>query len=162
MSLPGWLAAGWLTEHKPTRAETTALLAVIERDLRDSEVAALSPDTQLALAYNAALQVATIALAASGYRASRERKHCVTIQSLADTIGATPSIVNRLDGFRKKRNIDDYERAGSTSIKEAAELRDLARQLRDDVRSWLARTHPDLLYDDEFCGLVVARPGASG
>jgi hypothetical protein len=62
-------------------------------------------DTQLGLAYNAALQAATIALAASGYRASRERKHYITIQSLTHTIGTDPVAVRKLDAFRKKRNI---------------------------------------------------------
>ena len=117
MSLTDWKAAGWLVDHKPTRDETRALLGVLDRDLRDSEVPALSPDTQLGLAYNAALQAGTIALAAHGYRASRERKHYVTIQSLAMTIGADAAIVRKLDTFRKKRNIGDYERAGSTSTK---------------------------------------------
>lgn len=145
MSLTDWHAAGWLTEHKPTREETRALLGVIERDLRDSEVEALSPDTQLGLAYNAALQAGTIALAACGYRATRERKHHVTIQSLTHTIVADASLVNRLDACRKKRNLGDYERAGSTSVREAGEARDLARRLRDDVRAWLERLHPELL-----------------
>jgi hypothetical protein len=145
MSLTDWKAAGWLVEHEPSQDETRSLLGVIDRDLSDSAVAVLSPDTQLGLAYNAALQVGTIALAAHGYRASRERKHDVTIQSLAITIGADPAIVRRLDAFRKKRNIGDYERAGSTSVKEAAELRDLARKLRTAVHEWLNGHHPDLL-----------------
>ena len=145
MSLTSWLAAGWLTEHRPTREETQSLLGIIERDLRDSEVEALSPDTQLGLAYNAALQAGTVALAACGYRAARERKHYITIQSLAHTIVADASLVNKLDAYRKKRNLGDYERAGSTSVREAAEARDLARRIRDDVRAWLERLHPELL-----------------
>jgi phosphoribosylamine-glycine ligase len=102
--LAGWRDARWLGEHKPSRDETRALLKVIDRDLRDSAVAAISPDTQLGLAYNAALQAATIALAASGYRASRERKHHITIQSLTHTIGTDAAAVRKLDAFRKKRN----------------------------------------------------------
>lgn len=145
MSLTSWLAAGWLTEHRPTPEETAALFGVIERDLRDSEVEVLSPDTQLGLAYNAALQAATIALAACGYRAARDRKHFVTIQSLAYTIGADVSVVKRLDAYRKKRNLGDYERAGSMSVGEAAEARELAGRLRDGVRVWLQQTHPELL-----------------
>ena len=145
MSLTDWKAAGWLVEHEPSQDETRALLGVVDRDLRDSEVAALSPDTQLGLAYNAALQAGTIALAAHGCRASRERKHYVTIQSLAITIGADPVTVRKLDAFRKKRNIGDYERAGSTSTTEAAELRELARELRAAVHAWLEHYHPELL-----------------
>jgi hypothetical protein len=145
MSLAGWRDASWLSEHKPSRDETRALLDIIDRDLRDSAVAAISPDTQLGLAYNAALQTATIALAASGYRASRERKHYITIQSLTHTIGTDPVAVRKLDASRKKRNIGDDERAGSTSATEATELRDLARLLRDDVHRWLEHHHPELL-----------------
>jgi hypothetical protein len=145
MSLTEWKAAGWLVEHEPSQDETQALLGVIDRDRRDSQVAALSPDAQLGLAYNAALQAGTIALAAHGYRASRERKHYVTIQSLAITIGADPPTVRKLDAFRKKRNIGDYERAGSTSAKEASELRELAVDLRAAVHRWLEAHHPDLL-----------------
>jgi hypothetical protein len=115
MSLTDWAAAGWLVEHRPSQDETRALLGVIDRDLRDSAVAALSPDSQLGLAYNAALQAGTIALAALGYRASRERKHYITIQSLAVTIGADPAIVRRLDAFRKKRNcLVETERSATT------------------------------------------------
>ena len=77
--------------------------------------------------------------------AARERKHYVTIQSLALTIGAAPALVSRLDAFRKKRNIGDYERAGSTSAKEALEMRDLARELRAAVHGWLEQHHPELL-----------------
>jgi hypothetical protein len=145
MSLAGWRDAGWLGEHKPSRDETRALLDVIDRDLRDSAVAAISPDTQLGLAYNAALQAATIALAASGYRASRERKHYISIQSLTHTIGTDAVAVRKLDAYRKKRNIGDYERAGSTSATEASELRGLPRLLRDDVCRWLEHHHPELL-----------------
>ena len=90
--MTGWQAAGWLTEHRPSREETQSLLGIIERDLRDSEVEALSPDTQLGLAYNAALQAGTVALAACGYRAARERKHYITIQSLAHTISEGASL----------------------------------------------------------------------
>ena len=59
-----------MTKHQATADEIRELLAVADRDLHDSDVAGLSTDTQLGLAYNAALQVATAALAAEGYRAA--------------------------------------------------------------------------------------------
>lgn len=113
--------------------------------MKDSAVAGISPDTQLGLAYNAALQVCAAALAAAGYRASRERKHYLTLQSAAHTIGADAKLVARLDAFRKKRNVGDYERVGLTSSKEAAELREVAKDLRDRVRSWIEKSRPELL-----------------
>ena len=145
MSLTSWRAAGWLVEHKTTPEEVRELFAVAERDLKDSAVAGISPDTQLGLAYNAALQLCTAALAAAGYRASRERKHYLTLQSAAHTIGADAKLVGRLDAFRKKRNVSDYERVGMTSSKEAEELREMAKDLRDRVRSWIEMSRPELL-----------------
>ena len=79
MSLTNWHTAGWVVEHKTTPEEIRDLFAVSERDLKDSEVVGISPDTQLGLAYNAALQVCAAALAAAGYRASRDRKHYVKL-----------------------------------------------------------------------------------
>lgn len=55
----------------------------------------MSPDWKLNIAYNAALQAATAALAASGYRAAREQHHYRTIQSLAHTLGWKAARVNQ-------------------------------------------------------------------
>ena len=71
MSLNDWLKRGWLVEHKPSRKEVADLFGVASRDLEDCETPGLSPDRKLNIAHNAALQVATAALAASGFRASR-------------------------------------------------------------------------------------------
>jgi hypothetical protein len=49
------------------------------------------------IAYNAALQAATAALAAAGYRASRDAHHYRVIQSLKETIGADASVVTTFD-----------------------------------------------------------------
>jgi hypothetical protein len=145
MSLTAWLSYGWLTEHEPTAAEIRDLLALVERDLGDSAVIHLSPDWRLNIAYNAALQAATAALAAAGYRASREAHHYRAIQSLAFTIGAPPSVIARLDLFRKKRNLGGYERAGAVSDQEAAEMRELAQEIAAAVRRWLEENRPDLM-----------------
>jgi len=75
MSLAEWLNKGWLTNHKANPREIAELLGVADRDLTDSQIRGLSPDSQLSLAYNAALQMATAALAAAGYRAAREAHH---------------------------------------------------------------------------------------
>lgn len=145
MSLSDWQKFGWLTTHQSTRDEIRALLAVADRDLHDSQVAGLSTDTQLGLAYNAALQVATSALAAAGYRASRDSKHLRTIESLAFTLQLDRADVRKLDAFRKKRNVSDYERAGATSAGEAAEMKVFARELRGRVEVWLQHHHSHLL-----------------
>jgi hypothetical protein len=104
----------------------------------------LSADTQLSLAYNAALQLAAAALAAAGYRAARESKHLRTIESLAFTIQMHRSDIRRFDAFRKKRNVSDYERAGATSETEAAEMKALATDLLRRLDEWLKQHHAEL------------------
>jgi hypothetical protein len=118
---------------------------VVERDLADSAADALSADWRMNIAYNAALQAATAALAAAGYRASRDQHHHRVIQSLRETIQAETRTVNTFDAFRKKRNITGYERAGLVSDADAETMRALAASVRDDVISWLKRTHQELL-----------------
>jgi hypothetical protein len=61
-------------------------------------------------------------LAASGYRATRDSHHYRVIQSLSFTLGVEPGVVDQLDFFRKKRNVDEYERAGLASDQEAEEM----------------------------------------
>lgn len=145
MSLRDWLRNGWLTEHKTSPQEISDLLAIAERDLTDCRATGLSPDWRLSIAYNAALQVSTAALAAAGYRATRESHHYRVIQSLTYTIEANASLITRLDAFRKKRNIGDYERAGTISEQEAGEMVALAELLRENVREWLRANHPELI-----------------
>jgi len=139
------LRNGWLVEHTTSTAEIGELLAIADRDLTDCRVQGLSPEWRLNIAYNAALQASTAALAACGYRASREAHHYRVIQSLALTIGADAGLVRQFDLFRKKRNIGGYERAGTVSDKEANEMIALAEQIRQEVRDWLVSYHPDLV-----------------
>ena len=145
MSLKNWRDNGWLTDHKTSPQEIEDLLAVAERDLKDSSAASLSPDWQLAIAYNAALQAATAALYASGFRAAREAHHYRVIQSLAHTIQAKPNLINQLDKFRKKRNIGGYEAAGRISKQEADEMKKLAKDLYDQIITWLHQNHANLM-----------------
>jgi hypothetical protein len=103
MSLRNWLNNGWLKEHLTSSQEIAALLAVADRDLSDCRISGLSSDWKLNIAYNAALQTATAALAASGYRAVRGAHHYRVIHSLAHTIKADVDLVSFLDQFRKKK-----------------------------------------------------------
>ena len=145
MSLQNWLNNGWLEEHRTSSQEIAALFAVADRDLSDCRTSGLSSDWRLNIAHNAALQTATAALAASGYRAVRGAHHYRVIHSLAHTIKADVGLVSLLDQFRKKRNISEYDHVGMISDQEAKEMVDLAIQLRKDVEKWLRENHPDLL-----------------
>lgn len=145
MSLRDWQENRWLIEHRVSAQEIIDLLTVADRDLTDCMVPGLSSDARLALAYNGALQAVAAALAASGYRAARNRHHYTLIQSLIHTIKADPKVIAEFDQFRKKRNISGYERAGSVSDQEANRMVALAKQLRRDIEKWLRATHPGLL-----------------
>lgn len=147
MSLQDWLRNAWLTEHETSREEIADLLSVIDRDLHDCQASGLSADWRLSIAYNAALQVAVAGLAAEGYRTTRESHHHRAIHSLALTLGLDDRTVAQLDAFRKKRNISDYERAGSTSDQEAGEMISLAQKLRKELVHWLRARHTELAPD---------------
>jgi hypothetical protein len=148
MSFSLWLEKGWLKEHKPTPREISDFLAVADRSLNDCQVAGLSSDGKLDIAHNAALQSSAAALAASGYRASREAYHYYIIQSLSFTLQLDKSVIHRLDKLRRKRNISDYERTGLVSEQEAQEMVELAIQLRQQVQVWIRNNHPELMNID--------------
>lgn len=65
MSLADWQKFGWLKVHRTNRNEIAELMAVVDRDLAASETPGLHNDWSFNIAYNAALQLATAALAAS-------------------------------------------------------------------------------------------------
>jgi hypothetical protein len=116
--LEDWVASKWLVKHRTSRSEIGSLLDLAERDLKDAQVAALSPDWRHNIAYNAILQLAQAALAAAGYRASREQHH---------------------------RNRAEYDAAGLISEAEAEEVYVAARDLRLLVEEWLRKRFPDLM-----------------
>jgi hypothetical protein len=118
-------------------------LRIADRDLAASQVKGLPADWRLAIAYNSALQSA--ALAAAGYRASRDNHHYRVIQALEFTVAPDRTLIHTLDGFRKKRNLSNYDAAGSISDREAEEMLRLAKSLRTDVETWIRRTYPELI-----------------
>jgi hypothetical protein len=67
MSWTKLLAARKIHTHQSSKQELDELRAVVRRDLADAALPALSEDRRFATAYNAALQVARMATACSGY-----------------------------------------------------------------------------------------------
>jgi hypothetical protein len=145
VSLADWLANHWLVAHEASPEEIADLFSVVDRDLKDAAVPRLSADWRLGIAYNAALQLATLALAAEGYRPGRERAHERAILSLRETAGIAGNTVDLLDTVRRKRNQISYEHAGTTSDAEAEEFHKTVTTLRTDVVRWLNKRHPALL-----------------
>lgn len=145
MSLQSWLQNSWLVQHATSPEEIANLLAISDRDLAACQVKELPADWRFAIAYNAGLQAATAALAAAGYRATRDNHHYRVIQSLEFTTAPGRKFIDTFDGFRKKRNFSNYDLAGSVSDKEADEMLKLAISLRAEVEKWIRAIHPKLL-----------------
>lgn len=147
MSLEEWLRSGYLTEHQATVAEIQKLLGLVDRELSDAAVPGLSDDGRFMHAYDAALQLCTIALHVSGYKVSRGKgHHSYTINSLEYALGRHQTAnKNYLSTCSMKRNHSLYDHAGVVSAQDAQDLLDTARQLRVEVLNWLRTNHANLL-----------------
>jgi hypothetical protein len=60
------LASGAIKRHKTSKKELDSIREIVERDLADASLPALSTDLRFATAYNAALQTAKMALGCAG------------------------------------------------------------------------------------------------
>ncbi len=140
-NLQSWLRNNWLVQHATSSHEIANLFAISDRDLAACQTRNLPADWRFAIAYNAALQAATAALAAAGYRASRESHHYRVIQSLEFTLALERKMIDTFDSFRKKRNFSSYDVAGSVST----EMYELASTLRAKVEGWIGKNYPKLL-----------------
>ncbi len=146
MTLKDLLADGRIRPHKTSAKEIADLLRVVNRDLADADVAQLSIDRRFVTAYNAALQLATIALHAAGYRTAATGHHWATFHVLPEIIGPqSQARTDYLDSCRSKRNVTDYDRAGEISEKELSEILAEVRRFRVDLVAWLRKNHPSLL-----------------
>jgi uncharacterized protein (UPF0332 family) len=146
MRLKELLADGRIRPHKTSAREVGDLLRVVERDLADAGVKQLSTDRRFATAYNAALQLATIALHAAGYRATGAGHHWATFQVLPELIGRrTQARADYFDSCRSKRNVTDYDRAGEISEHDVKEILAETETFRKELLAWLRKNHPSLL-----------------
>ena len=147
MTLEDWRKEDKLKAHTTNPQEIQSLFRVIDRDIFDARVTAVSADRRFATAYNAALQLATVALLASGYRVTAGKgHHFVTISSLPFTMGkqALPRM-KYLNICRQARNKTDYDRAGVTEEQEVTELLAEVMEFRQDLLDWLKQHYPVLL-----------------
>jgi hypothetical protein len=146
MSLADWQKNGWIKAHQATPREVADLLALAARDLKESKAKGLGDDWRFSIAYNAALQASTAALIAAGYSAAKgESNHFRVIQSLSLTIGLDTAKVDQFDRYRKKRSMTIYDVAGAVTAVEAKQIHAFATELFEQVRSWIASAHADLL-----------------
>lgn len=149
IALDDLLANGRLKRHRPSAAETRALLAVADRHLKDASLSELSDDGRFTAAYGAVLALATIVICASGYRVGRvPGHHRLTIGLLPVLVGANERTrATYFDACRRKRNQADYERAAAVTTAEVDALLEATVEFRQDVLTWLERDHPLLARD---------------
>lgn len=146
VTLKQFLAEGRLRRHRTNPREIRDLFRVVDRNLEDAAVERISVDLRFATAYQAALQLATIVLTASGYRSVGAGHHWVTFKVLPELLGSgSQDLADYFDQCRDKRNVLDYDRAGEIAETEAEELLQEAREFRTAVLAWLRQRHPRLV-----------------
>jgi len=146
VTLKQFLAEGRLKPHRTSPKEVQDLPRVADRDLKDASVAAISLDRRFIITYQAVFQLATILLAASGFRTAGAGRHWVTFKVLPELLGSEiQNLSDYFDQCRNKRNLSDYDRAGEISRDEAEELLREAKKFRSIVLSWLKAHHARLL-----------------
>ena len=146
MSLELWEKNGWLRKYRTSAQEGASVLDIVVRDLNDASRKEISTDWRYNIAYNAGLQLAIIVLYAAGYRAGRgESKHYRVIQTLPLVMGPQfSSKRDYLDNCRRKRNVSEYDAAGTISAKEADDLLRTVNEFRVEVEVWLKENHSEI------------------
>ncbi|GAB4262415.1 MAG: hypothetical protein Kow00122_18860 [Thermoleophilia bacterium] len=117
------LRDGRLRRQATSASEIADLLKIVERDLADARIQALSADRRFATAYNATLQLATVVLRAEGLRTRGSGHHHTTIRALPLVLGeSVGGTADYLDACRSRRNTLDYHGIGIATEADVAEL----------------------------------------
>ncbi|MEA3402173.1 MAG: hypothetical protein U9R79_13130 [Armatimonadota bacterium] len=119
---------------------------MVERDLVAHEAQGLPTDWRFAIAYSAALKLATVVVRAEGYRTVGGGHHFVTFAAFGAIMGtAEQGRVQYLQSCRVKRNRAAYDRAGEVTEADVEDLVSEAHALKELVIAWLRQHHPALL-----------------
>lgn len=140
------LRKGKIRKHRTNAQEIASLFEVVERDLADASVPALSPDRRFATAYNAVLQAAKAIMYCEGYSRTRgSGHHSTTFEFVSIALGLSfEALTNYFDRCRVKRNIADYVGVGSISETEADDLLGEAITFTQTARAWIETNCPNL------------------
>ena len=146
MSLEQWFQSHHVIRHQATTPQILQLFSIVDRELADAGIAAVSADGRFTHAYNAALTLCRIALLAAGFRASKGAgAHYREINSITLTLGDTQKDLQTfLSMCTKKRGQEVYTHAGVIDPRDVDDLLEAATQLRLDVLAWLKANHPGL------------------
>jgi hypothetical protein len=149
MSLEDWSSSGLIVPHESSRQEPSELFEIVETDLADARIDAVSSKRRLACCYSAILNAARAALRAEGYRAPKGSgsHHYYAIQSLRFTVGLDPTLVQQIESLRKKRGEGDYVRIGGVSESMVVEALNLAEDCCTRIADWIRKAHPFLVED---------------
>jgi PBP1b-binding outer membrane lipoprotein LpoB len=122
------------------------LMEAAKRNIKDSQITAVSNENRFDAAYKAIMQMANAALQANGYRTltSKPGHHQTMIQTLPNTIGLEKETMIVLDALRKQRNVADYS-GDLVTDSAVSECIDHAERLWTQLNKWLVREHPELL-----------------
>jgi len=136
MSWKELLDDGRAERHTTSAEELTALRAVVDRNLADARVEAISPDTRFGCAYEAALILATAALACSGYRVKGLGHHRTMFEALPLALPGKESAedAHYFDRCRRLRNEFSYQAAGVVDVREVEELLARVGRFQERVR----------------------------
>ncbi|MCX5971828.1 MAG: hypothetical protein NTV14_10080 [Coprothermobacterota bacterium] len=142
-----FLANGSLRAHRTSPQEIANLWQVVHRDLRDARSVSISADRRFAIAYNSALLLTKIVLAASGYRtASGGGNHWVALMAAQELLPQElSSVIPYFNQCRQLRNTVEYDRAGTISKRDAFELIVEAERFGREIYNWLQQNHPSLI-----------------
>ncbi len=139
------LAEGRLREHRTSAREIADLMGVVERDLADASLDALSTDRRFAITYEAALRLATLTLYCNGYQTYGAGHHRTTFQALKETMGDEgQGYADYFEVCRGKRAVTSYDRAGEISETDVNSLLQEVRAFEQEVLAWLRGHHPGL------------------
>jgi len=129
--------------HQSSVNEINDLRELVNRDLKDAEIAALSADRRFATSYNAALQLSKMAIACEGYRiSSGGAHHQKTFDAAKIALGrASEKSADYFELCRRKRNDIDYDSAEVVTEAEAEQLRERVKEFRALVETWIKTNH---------------------
>jgi hypothetical protein len=138
MSLENLAKIGKLKQHSATPEDAAKLIAAARRNLAETRIKGLSPETRFDLAYKAVMQCGLLAIMANGYRPSTNEPghHATVIQTLPVSIGLESDRMVILDKFRRTRNLNDYS-GDVVSEEEAAACIRCAEALLSTLIDWL-------------------------
>lgn len=134
MNLEGLLSEKKLVEHRPTEKQIRDLFELVERDIKDSEIQALSVDRQFMSLYSAGQLLATIVLHIKGYRTRGEAHHHTTFEAAKALLPKEAGTLDYFDRCRILRNKSEYERSGIVSENEIKSLRNKVLYFKDILK----------------------------